>query len=64
MKILNRNRANILLLFTRDPFAKTTIEELEYYTSDDEVLVGFVAKDRIDETFHACLLDRDSRHKY
>ena len=48
MKILNRNRANILLLFMRDPFAKTTIEELEYYTSDDEVLVGFVAKDRID----------------
>ena len=64
MKILNRNRANILLLFTRDPFAKTIVEELEYYISDDDVLVGFVAKDRIDETFHACLFDRDSRHKY
>ena len=64
MKTLNRNRANILLLFTRNPFAKTTTEELEYYTSDDEVLIGFVARDRIDGTFHACLLDRDSRRKY
>lgn len=64
MKILNRNRANILLLFTRDPFAKATTEELEYYTSDDEVLLGVVARDRIDGTFHACLLDRDSRRKY
>lgn len=64
MKTLNRNRANILLLFTRNPFAKTTTEELEYYTSDNEDLLGFVARDRIDGTFHACLLDRDSRRKY
>ena len=64
MKILNRNKANILLLFTRNPFAKTTTEELEYYTSDNEDLLGFVARDRIDGTFHACLLDRDSRRKY
>ena len=53
-----------MLLFTRNPFAKTTTEELEYYTSDDEDLLGFVARDRIDGTFHACLLDRDSRRKY
>ena len=64
MKTLNRNKANILLLFTRNPFAKTTTEELEYYTSDDEDLLGFVARDRIDGTYHACLLDRDSRRKY
>lgn len=64
MKTLNRNKANILLLFTRNPFAKTTTEELEYYTSDDEDLLGFVARDRMDGTYHACLLDRDSRRKY
>lgn len=51
MKTLNRNRTNILLLFTRNPFAKTTTEELEFYTSDDEELLGFVVRDRIDGTF-------------
>lgn len=64
MKPLNRNKANILLLFTRNPKVKATTEELEYYTSDDEELIGFIAKDKIDGTFHACLLDRDSRKKY
>ena len=47
MKTLNRKRANILLLFTRNPFAKTTTEEFEYYTSDDEDLLGFVAFDSL-----------------
>ena len=47
MKTINRNRANILLLFTRNPFAKTTTEELEYYTSDDEDLLGSVAFDSL-----------------
>ena len=58
MKTLNRNRANILLLFTRNAKAKATTEELEYYSSDDEELIGFVARDRIDGTFRAGLFDR------
>ena len=63
MKPLNSNRANLLLLFTRDPFVKLMNKELEYYSSDDDSLIGFVSLDR-DYTFHAMLFDRDSRNKY
>ena len=64
MKPLNSNRANLLLLFTRDPFVKLMNKELEYYSSDDDSLIGFVSIDREDYTFHAMLFDRDSRNKY
>ena len=64
MKPLNSNKANLLLLFTRDPFVKLVNEELEYYSSKDDSLIGFVSFDKEDKTFHAMLLDRDSRNKY
>ena len=64
MKPLNPNRANLLLLFTRDPFVKLVNKELEYYTSDDDSLIGFVSIDKEDNTYHAMLFDRDSRNKY
>ena len=64
MKPLNSNRANLLLLFTKDPFVKLVNKELEYYSSDDDSLIGFVSIDREDYTFHAMLFDRDSRNKY
>ena len=64
MKSLNFNKANILLLFTRDPFIKIVNKELEYYSSDDETLIGFVSLDREDKTFHAMLFDRNLKNKY
>lgn len=64
MKKINSNKANILLLFTRNPIVKATNEELEYYTSDDEILLGFVSRDKTDDTFNIFLLDRDTMHKY
>ena len=64
MKLLNPNKAQILLLFTRNPNIKFVNKELEYYISDDNKLIGFVSQDRIDETFHALLFDRDSQMKY
>ena len=64
MKPLNPNRANLLLLFTRDPFVKLVNKELEYYSSDDDSLIGFVSIDKEDNTYHAMLFDRDSRNKY
>ena len=64
MKPLNPNRANLLLLFTRDPFVKLVNKELEYYSSDNDSLIGFVSLDREDDSFHAMLFDRDSRNKY
>lgn len=64
MKVLNENKANLLLMFTRSPFIKCVNKELEYYTSDDERLIGFVSLDKIDGTFHSMLFDRDSQNKY
>lgn len=64
MKPLNRNRACLLLLFTRTPSVKMVNEELEYYQSDDETLIGFVSVDRIDYTYHAILFDRNNLGRY
>ena len=64
MKPLNPNKADILLLFTRMPMAKLVNKELEYYQSDDEKLIGFVSLDRVDKTFQALLLDRNSLGQY
>lgn len=64
MKPMNPNKANLLLLFTRDPLVKLVNKELEYYSSEDDSLIGFVSLDIEDNTFHAMLFDRDSRKKY
>lgn len=64
MKGLNKNKAMLYLLFTRDPQVKMTNEELEYYSSDDDKLMGFISRDREDGTFHALLFDRDSCHRF
>ena len=64
MKPLNPNKANLLLLFTREPLVKLVNKELEYYSSEDGSLIGFVSLDIEDKTFHAMLFDRDSRNKY
>jgi hypothetical protein len=39
-------------------------KELEYYSSDNDSLIGFVSLDREDDSFHAMLFDRDSSNKY
>ena len=39
-------------------------KELEYYSSDNDSLIGFVSLDREVDSFHAMLFDRDSRNKY
>ena len=64
MKLLNPNRANILLMFTRNPSVKISTKELEYYQSDDEKLIGFVSVDNVDGTYHAMLFDRNSLGRY
>ena len=65
MKLINKNRGNIFLLFTRDPIIKSLHEELEYYVSDDERLLGIILYDKIDTNcFHAILLDRKLDGRY
>ena len=64
MKPLNPNRARLLLLFTRIPSVKMVNQELEYYQSDDERLIGFVSLDKVDNTYHAFLFDRNSLARY
>jgi len=64
MKTLNTNKAKLLLLFTRDPRINSLHQELEYYSSDNDMQIGLILKDKVDETFHALLFDRNSRKKY
>ncbi|MBD5232715.1 MAG: glycosaminoglycan attachment protein [Bacteroidales bacterium] len=65
MKRINQNRGNIHLLFTRDPLLTLFHEEMEYFTSDDERLLGVVLRDKVDsDCYHAILLDRKLDGKY
>lgn len=64
MKPINRNRANLLLLFTRDPIANAFYTELEYYMSEDERLLGIVMLDNFDNTYHGLLLERKTDGKF
>ena len=65
MKTLNRNRAELYLLFTREPIVKLSIIELAYFEADDGRTFGMVAGDRVDiGMFHALLFARDSQHVY
>ena len=50
MKPLNPNKANLLLLFTRDPFIKLVNKELEYYSSKDDSQIGFVSLDKAEKS--------------
>lgn len=65
MKNINKNRGNIFLLFTRHPLLDVLHEEVEYFVSDDERLLGIILRDKVDpDCFHAMLLDRNLDGKY
>lgn len=61
---ISNNLADLLLLFTRDPFAKVIGKELEYYASIDGGLLGIIVLDNYDKNFNFILLGRDDSRQY
>lgn len=64
MKTINKNRADLLLLFTRKHIFLLTYEELEYYMSDDEKLLGIILKDHLDNDYNYVVLARNTKGEY
>lgn len=56
---MNPQRFQAYIMFTRRPFIHFIAEELEYYSNEDESLLGLVLLDRIDGDFVFQILARD-----
>lgn len=64
MNKINRNLFNIYLLFTREPFSRTYINELEFFSNGDNTIIGLVSLDLIDNDFSGVVLSRDQSKQY
>lgn len=61
---LNPHLFNIYLLFTRDPFVRNLVHELEYYCTWNKRLIGFIGRDKIDNDYSVVILSRDGVNQY
>jgi hypothetical protein len=64
IKPMNPQRFQAYIMFTRRPFIQFIAEELEYYSNEDESLLGLVLLDRIDGDFVFQILARDEVNHY
>lgn len=56
---MNPQRFQAYLMFTRRPIIHIFGEELEYYSNEDETLLGLIIMDYTDRDFHYHILARD-----
>lgn len=61
---LSRRRFEALAAYTRVPAILLFIEEVAWFATDDERLIGVVTKDRHDHDFGWVVLGRDERLRY
>lgn len=64
VKSMNRNRFHAYLMFTRTPWMHFFAQELEYFSNDDETLLGVVLFDKTDTDFNVVILARDENNRY
>ena len=64
IKEISKEKFNSFALFTRQPEIASIYEEIEYYSNEDETIVGVLALDNIDLDFSAALLCRDEIERY
>ena len=64
LKPLSRRRFEALAGYTRKPEIVIFIEEIEWYATADERLIGMVVHDRIDHDFGWVILGRDERLRF
>jgi hypothetical protein len=64
IKSLSFRRFNALAAYTRRPEIVLYIEEIEWYATSDERLIGMLARDRIDNDFSWVILGRDERRRF
>lgn len=64
MNPLHRRRFEALAGYTRNPHTAPLIEEVAWYESGNERLLGLVAVDLVDDDFSAAVLARDAFGRY
>lgn len=60
---LSQKYFDLIALFTREPFVRLYMKELEFYTDGDS-LIGFICLDLIDNNFSAGILSGDKSMQY
>lgn len=61
---ISKLRFEALAAYIRDPHTVVIFEELEWYATADERVIGMVVRDRIDDDFGCMVLGRDERLRY
>lgn len=64
LKALSRRRFEALAGYTRKPEIILYVEEIEWYATADERLIGMLVRDRIDDDFGWVILGRDERLRF
>jgi hypothetical protein len=64
IKLLSSRRFEALAGYTRRPEVVLYIEEIEWYATSDERLMGLLARGRIDGDFSWVILARDERRRF
>jgi hypothetical protein len=64
MKEISKSRFEAMAGYTREPGTALIVEELEWFASDNGVVLGLLARDRIDDDFSGMVLGRDSRGRF
>ena len=61
---ISKEKFNSFALFTRQPEIVQIYEEIEYYSNEDETIIGVLVLDNIDLDFSAALLCPDEIGRY
>jgi len=64
VKVLSVERYNAFIAWTRSPIADRVGEELEFFSTKDEVLIGVVIRDLTDNDFGFVTLGRDEKGRF
>jgi hypothetical protein len=64
MKEISRASFEALAGYTREPGTAFIVEEISWFSSDNGVVLGMLARDRTDDDFSGMVLGRDSRGRY
>ena len=61
---INKHKFNMFMLFTRHPMLKSFAKELEYYSNEDNSLLGVILLDFTDKDFNYVLMVRDENKQF
>ena len=61
---INKNKFNIYMLFTRNPFVNFFAQEIAYYSNENNSMLGVLLRDKTDNDYNYVLLARDENKQF